>query len=210
MTNKILTKLNQQGIKSTVSHLSVCHRTAATFASHMTPTWQKVNQTLFSYTVALSANILFTALIPAFLGIPSCSIVIITVPFLQRQGTGMYAETQTEVCSAGGLVSTLPVLLTGHLTLIGIVLRWTLKQKRGLNNLGLLMPHFLKQECNCNFFLHIFLSSYTYSGLLLPWNWPVAEDWHVRDLKVILIICISSVWPWIAKTLKRAPFSSTS
>lgn len=74
----------------------------------------------------------------------------------------MHAETQTEVCSAGGLVSTLPILLTGHLTLIGVVLRWTLKQKRNLNNLGLLMPHFLKQECNCNFFLHIFLSSYIY------------------------------------------------
>lgn len=86
-----------------MSHLSVCHRTVATLSSHMTPTWQKVNQTLFSNTVALSANLLFTALIPAFSGVPSCPIIIIIIPFPQKQRTGMYADV------AGGLVSTLPI-----------------------------------------------------------------------------------------------------
>lgn len=100
-TKTIITKLKHQEIKSCVSHLSVCHRTIATFVSHvscMTPIWQKVNQTFFSNTVAVSANILFTTIIPTFTAILSCSIVVIIItPFPQQQGiwvgwTGTYAK----------------------------------------------------------------------------------------------------------------------
>lgn len=101
-TKKIITKLKQQEIKSSVSYLSICHRTVAKFVSHiscMTPTWQKVNQTFFSNTVAVSANVLFTILIPAFTGIPSCSIVIIIItPFPQSQGTGTYKVNRSLFC----------------------------------------------------------------------------------------------------------------
>lgn len=133
-TEKIVKKLNQQEIESSVSHLSVCHRTVATFVSHvscMTPMWQKVNQTFFSNTVKVCANMLFPTVIPAFPGIPSCSIVIIIItPFPQRQGTGTYAEKYTEASSAGGLVSTLPILFIGYLTLIGAVLRLPLNERK--------------------------------------------------------------------------------
>lgn len=95
-TKTIIAKIKQQEIKSSVSHLSICHKTVVTFVSHisrMTPMWQKINQTFLSNTVAVSANLLLTTVIPAFAGIPFCSIVIIKItPLPQKLGTGTYAE----------------------------------------------------------------------------------------------------------------------